>query len=1478
MHFWLSVCWLFFLLSSCSEQSAQQLSTNTFSAEIKQLFLVSSVSPLHTKPGTEVTISGAGFTDDLILRIDSDVLSPTKPPTSDSVSFILPERSAGIVGLVIRQGEEEVRVPFVIEPSGDTPLFLGSSAIFCKGSNFLNASGTMGEGSRDCRTSIIDSNSGENPVYNCSKEGEVGCIATDLFPSVEKSTLSDKVLKGFSIAGVAGTISDAVCPIVSTSVAINDKDFKLLVNRDNESGVEVGGSCSHLKSSIEVSIGDSLVGSTECFKDGVDYKWKLNFNASSFIDGDLALKAKIVLAGANSAEVQKVLLKDTQPPGNVTLTNTPSSSSALTEIKSIVKSTDLHSFQYTLIETDSTCTGASYGSWQDASVEMTVSLGADGDKTLCIIGQDLNGNSQAIPTRVFWQKDTQPLANVTMSPVMKSQSNVSNLNTDVLATDLDSFKFDVLSGAVDCSGASYGTWKQSTEKLQEALGPDGEYTLCIIGRDRALNEQITPTRYTWNKDTQSPGKVTANPPTGRSNLSNVKIAVTGTDVVMYKYSLSTPVVKSGSSCSTASYSGWIAIEFPIIQSNLSSEDTFNLCIIGKDAAANEQLTPTHYSWVRDTLPPANAALDSLPSNPSAIQTLNVKVTGEDIDSYKYSIGTDSDCSNRSYGEWVAVSKVIDDNLGSDGTYVLCVIARDIAENAQEVATSYTWVKRTKFLVKVKADNIYHSKVVLALLVGTDLYNFELDKSVSIFQTPKEFAEGTTTSLTISQSLQNPAIPCTTTQATDSVGTADLTLVVTCPAIETISIFAGSTSVASGSNRQIYATGGFSGGFFADITDIANWTTSAPEKATVTKGLVYGVQDGSVNINAALGSRNESLSMQVIVKSIQTLIVSPSTLSHPISSTKAFRAVATWSDGEVQDVTTSCSWTSSVTSVASFNNVNVKGLVTTKVAGNTSITATIGVKSAAASLTVTNATLNSIEVSPAILTGASGIKKQFTATGIYSNGTTQDLTSQVNWTIPATGVASVTNLGLVELVNVGSTTITATLGALTASRGIIVNAATLDSISISPTSSISIAAGYSRQLSVTAHYSDSTSIDVTQQVQWSVSNSSYAVVGNNAGSHGLLQALSSGSLSVTASLGNKTSSLAVNVSSATLTSIAVSPKTFLVSRNGTLQYSAVGTFSDGSTANITDQVLWSKSYSSTVISNTPGSKGFFSNTYTGTDYPAFTVTAAMSNVSGTATGVLTAGTLTGLKMNPFTAKVSVSQSIPFKVYGIYSDGASFDVTNHVVFSTSKPNIGLASNASIQKGLFTGVEEGETEVRASFSGLNVFSNVEVKNGIDFSLVNQGVGLTAKYYTFDWISPGGDFITQLSNINETKLKGTRIDNSVFFDWGEGVSPLGITNDFAVRWTGKVYFPEGGINYQIRTKSDDGVRLWIDNVLVINEWSDHPPTAHFTNSFSAIAGYKDVKLEFYEHGEDAVMKLEWKYGGMPDFAPIPTTYLFPE
>ena len=84
------------------------------------------------------------------------------------------------------------------------------------------------------------------------------------------------------------------------------------------------------------------------------------------------------------------------------------------------------------------------------------------------------------------------------------------------------------------------------------------------------------------------------------------------------------------------------------------------------------------------------------------------------------------------------------------------------------------------------------------------------------------------------------------------------------------------------------------------------------------------------------------------------------------------------------------------------------------------------------LTVTAATLQSIAVTPANPSIAKGLTQQFTATGTYSDGSTQNLTTQVTWASATTSVATITSGGLATGVATGTSTISATLGGITGS--------------------------------------------------------------------------------------------------------------------------------------------------------------------------------------------------------------------------------------------------------------------------------------------------------------------------------------------------------------------------------------------------------------------------------------------------------------
>jgi hypothetical protein len=146
--------------------------------------------------------------------------------------------------------------------------------------------------------------------------------------------------------------------------------------------------------------------------------------------------------------------------------------------------------------------------------------------------------------------------------------------------------------------------------------------------------------------------------------------------------------------------------------------------------------------------------------------------------------------------------------------------------------------------------------------------------------------------------------------------------------------------------------------------------------------------------------------------------------------------------------------------------------------------------------------------------------------------------------------------------------------------------------------------------------------------------------------------------------------------------------------------------------------------------------------------------------------------------------------------------------------------------------------------------------------------GTGLTARYYN--------DPSTGATKF--TTLVRTRTDATVNFDWLSGSPIPGVvkTDNFSVRWTGQVQAPVTG-NYTFSTVSDDGVRLWVNGVLRINNWTDHAPTTNTSAPVALTAGVKySIVMEYYERGGGAVARLRWAYPGQGTQA-IPQSRLFP-
>src|SRR6185503_19810160 len=84
-------------------------------------------------------------------------------------------------------------------------------------------------------------------------------------------------------------------------------------------------------------------------------------------------------------------------------------------------------------------------------------------------------------------------------------------------------------------------------------------------------------------------------------------------------------------------------------------------------------------------------------------------------------------------------------------------------------------------------------------------------------------------------------------------------------------------------------------------------------------------------------------------------------------------------------------------------------------------------------------------------------------------------------------------------------------------------------------------------------------------------------------------------------------------------------------------------------------------------------------------------------------------------------------------------------------------------------------------------------------------------------------GDYFANKSLTSPAAL--TRVDATVNFQWSQGRPAPSLPLDrYSVRWSGQVEAPVAGA-YTFYTRSDDGVRLWVDGQLLINHWSDHSP-----------------------------------------------------
>lgn len=252
-----------------------------------------------------------------------------------------------------------------------------------------------------------------------------------------------------------------------------------------------------------------------------------------------------------------------------------------------------------------------------------------------------------------------------------------------------------------------------------------------------------------------------------------------------------------------------------------------------------------------------------------------------------------------------------------------------------------------------------------------------------------------------------------------------------------------------------------------------------------------------------------------------IAVTPATATIATGATQQLVATAVYSDGSAQDVSTKAAWTSAAPAVATVTASS--GTATGVSQGTAIVSASFNGKSGSATLTVAPASLMSLAITPPAVTLFAGETRQLTATATYTDGTTSNVTTQAQFTSANTAAVGSTTGGLINGVTAGTSVISAAFGGKIATATAETVAATLSSISISPTSA-TVNVGAKQNYTVTARYSDNSTATITNSAQWTSSVTGIATVLNT----GVATGVAAGTTTISASFNGQSANASLTV--------------------------------------------------------------------------------------------------------------------------------------------------------------------------------------------------------------------------------------------------------------------------------------------------------------------------------------------------------------
>lgn len=343
-------------------------------------------------------------------------------------------------------------------------------------------------------------------------------------------------------------------------------------------------------------------------------------------------------------------------------------------------------------------------------------------------------------------------------------------------------------------------------------------------------------------------------------------------------------------------------------------------------------------------------------------------------------------------------------------------------------------------------------------------------------------------------------------------------------LSSIALSVSNSSIPATFSQDFKAVGTYSDDTTNDISLDVEWSSSDSSIAIIdATGTITGMSAGTVTITATLGEISKTISFTVSSATLTSITITPSNGSIGVGKSKLFKATGIYSDSSSFDISNRVTWSSNDSTIVTIQSSGIASGVSV---GTAIITAELESVNVSTLLDVTATTLSSITLSPSSTSIPNGTIQIFEATGIYENGSSQDISSSVTWTSSKTNIVSIQSSGIATGISEGSSIISATLDGISGTTTLTITAATLISISVTPIST-SVFIDFKLSFLATGTYSNSSSKNISSLVAWTSSDTSKATVS----SKGIATGISAGTVTITATLEGKSNSANLTVDSA-----------------------------------------------------------------------------------------------------------------------------------------------------------------------------------------------------------------------------------------------------------------------------------------------------------------------------------------------------------